>query len=156
MAALEREGLLDETAYRVPFIVRCPSLIPAGRTVEEFVTTVDVQQTMLGFLGVAPCGVEQGRDASPLLQGRSVPWRDEAFIYGTLGERAGIFTPRYELACVEGARDHILFDRLHDPDQVHNLFAEPGHREVVRRLTQRLLAHNRAVGAPEVSWLEKL
>jgi arylsulfatase A-like enzyme len=182
LAALERAGRLDdtvvvfttdhgeymgehgiyaknqlyETAYRVPFVLRYPRRVPPGSVVDRFVTTVDVQQTLLGLLGIEPCGEEQGRDASPLLRGREIPWRDEAFIYGTLRDRAGIFTPRYELAYVWGARDHVLFDRLEDPDQVVNLFARPSHQAVVRELTERLLEHNRSVGAPEAEWLAEL
>jgi arylsulfatase A-like enzyme len=144
---------LYETAYRVPFVARCPGLLPADTAVGNFVTAVDVQQTLLGFLGVAPSGQEQGRDASPLLRGEKVPWRDEAFIYGTVKDKAGIITPRWELAYVKGARDHILFDRAADPEQVENLFHRPSHRGVVRELTERLAAHNRGVGAPEAAWL---
>jgi arylsulfatase A-like enzyme len=147
---------LYETAYRVPFVARCPCLLPAGRTIGGFVTAVDVQQTLLGLLGVSPSGAEQGRDASPLLRGGTVPWRDEAFLYGTLGDRAGIFTPRWELAYVRGARDHILFDRREDPDQINNLFTDPRHQKVVRGLTERLVEHNRGVGSPEAVWLEGL
>ncbi len=148
---------LYETAYRVPFIVRFPPSIPRARTVDRFLTTVDVQQTLLGLMGVEPSGDEQGRDASPLLRGEEfLDRQDEAFIYGTAFNRAGIITPEFQLAYVRGARDHILFDRRSDPLQTRNLFHESEYGGVVDELTERLVAHNRAVGAPEAEWLADL
>jgi len=66
----------------------------------SFVTTVDFQQTLLGLIGVSACGSEQGRDASPLMLGQTVPWVNEAFIHPNDVPRTGIFTPEFELAYV--------------------------------------------------------
>ena len=182
MSALERTGILDETivvfttdhgeymgehgiyaknqlyetAYHIPFIVRYPSLIQPGHVVDHFVTTVDVQQTLLGLLGLPAHGIDQGRDASPLLRGDQLSWQDEAFIYGTAYNRAGIFTPEYELAYIQGEEDHILFDRREDPLQVNNLFHSAASRSVIAELTERLIEHNRAIDAPEAAWLEQV
>jgi uncharacterized sulfatase len=183
MTALESSGLLDETivvfttdhgeymgehgiyaknqlyetAYRVPFVVRTPpSVAPGGRTVDSFLTAVDVQQTLLGLLGIPANGTEHGRDGSGLIRGEGAEpsWRDEAYVYGTAFNRVGIFTPDYELAYVMGARDHILFDRRRDPLQTANLFHNPEMRPAVRALTDRLIEHTGTVGAPECEWLE--
>jgi len=105
---------------------------------------------------VPACGKEQGRDVSPLLRRERPPWRDEAFIYGTAYNRAGIFTPEYELVYVKGEEDTILFDRREDPLQVNNLFHSAASRRVVGELTGRLIEHNRAIDAPEVAWLERV
>lgn len=179
ISALEQEGILDETiivfttdhgeymgehgiyaknqlyegAYRIPFIIRYPPGVRAGTTLEGFVTTVDVQQTLLGLMDVSAGGDEQGRDASLLIRGESIPWEDEAFIYGTMADRAGVFTPEYELAYAKNSKDHILFDRIHDTSQVRNLFFDPDYSHVVEELTQRLVSHNQAIGAPESIWL---
>jgi len=147
---------LYETAYHIPFVVRYPALIRPGHVVERFITTVDAQQTLLGLMGLPASGVEEGRDASLLLRGGHPSWRDEAFIYGTAYNRAGIFTPEYELAYVKDETDHILFDRREDPLQVNNLFHDAAFRGVVAELTERLIEHNRAIGAPEAAWLERV
>ncbi len=149
------KNLLYETAYHVPFLVRYPDLIRPGSIVDQFISSVDVQQTLLGLLGLTSSEATQGRDASPLLRGERIPWEDEVFIYGTAYDRAGIITPGYELACVKEDIDHILFDRRNDALQVKNLFYDETCGRVVKDLTQRLLAHNRAIGAPEVAWLER-
>ena len=182
MSALQRTGILDETivvfttdhgeymgehgiyaknqlyetAYHIPFVVRYPARIQPGHVVDQFVTTVDAQQTLLGLLGLRACGRDEGRDASPLLRGEQLPWQDEAFIYGTAYNRAGIFTPEYELAYIKGEEDHILFDRREDPLQMSNLFHSAALRSVAAHLTERLIEHNRAIDAPEAAWLERV
>jgi arylsulfatase A-like enzyme len=142
------------TAYQVPFLIRWPARIPAGRRIEAFVTAVDVQQTILGLMGLKPCGREQGRDASPLLRGEKTDWEDVAWIHHSSLKSAGIFTPKYELVLRENGR-HQLFDRTSDPEQTRNLAADPARRETFQELARRILGHNRQIKSPAVSWLER-
>ncbi len=144
---------LYETAHRVSLLMRLPDKISAATHVRECLATVDVQPTVLGLLGLPGSGREQGRDTSPLLHGDASAWRNEAFIHHSSLERAGIFTPEWEFALVEGA-DAILFDRTNDPDQTRNLYSDPKHKSTVDELTERVLAHNREVEAPALKWLE--
>lgn len=140
------------TAYQIPFLVRWPRKIRAGTVIDRFVTNVDVQQTLLGLMGIPPCGREQGRDASPLLRGETIAWKDEAMIHHSSLESAGIFTPEYELV-LKADGTHMLFDRLKDPEQTTNLCDSLQHRGVMRDLSQRIVQHNLEVDAPAVSWL---
>jgi uncharacterized sulfatase len=140
------------TAYQIPFLARWPRKIRAGTEIEHFVTNVDVQQTLLGLMGIQPCGREQGRDASPLLRGEKVEWKDEAMIHHSSLESAGIFTPEYELVLKADGK-HMLFDRLKDPEQTRNLCDNPQYGDVMRNLAQRVVQHNLEVDAPAVSWL---
>ena len=82
-------------------------------------------------------------------------WEDAAHIHHSSRDRAGIFTPEFELAYVRDS-DAILFDRKNDPDQVKNLFYDPAYREVAAELTDRILEHNVAVEAPAAEWLKEL
>ncbi len=152
---LMHKNQLYETAYRLPFLIRWPEKISAGTVVENIISTVDFQPTVLALMGIAPSGREQGKDASGLLQGQNVNWKDESFIHHSSLERAGIFTPEFELAYVKD-RDAILFDRINDPEQVNNLFDNPAYSGVVVELTRRIVKHNVAVDAPATSWLKKL
>ncbi|WP_206109205.1 sulfatase-like hydrolase/transferase [Paenibacillus sp. HB172176] len=151
---LEKNNLY-ESAYRIPLIMRWPEQLKAGSVVDRIVSIVDFQQTLLGLLGLPPCGREQGRDASPLLRGDSPEWTDEAFIHPNDVPRAGIFTPDFELAYVgrgwkreenHAFRDHILFDRRKDPNQLHNLFGLPEYTSVIHELTDRIIAHHQQLG----------
>jgi len=142
------------TAYQLPFLVRWPKKICAGTVLEQFVTNVDVQQTLLGLMGVEPSGREQGRDASPLLRGETVEWKDEAMIHHSSLESVGIFTPKYELVLKANGR-HMFFDRINDPEQTKNLCGNPEYRDIMRELAGRIIEHNVEVDAPAVSWLRR-
>jgi len=143
------------TAYQIPFIIRWPKRIRPGTEINNFVTNVDVQQTLLGLMGIKPCGREQGRDASGLLRGKKIKWKDEAMIHHSSLQSAGIFTPEYELV-LKANGNHMLFDRINDPEQVENLYNNPKYSNVKKDLARRIIRHNIDVDAPAVSWLEKM
>jgi len=141
------------TAYQIPFIVRWPKKIQPGTVINQFVTNVDVQQTLLGIMGIKPCGREQGRDASGLLRGEKIEWTDEAMIHHSSLASAAIFTPEYELV-LKADGNHMLFERLNDPDQMENLNNNPDYKQVMKNLAERILRHNIEVNAPAASWLK--
>jgi arylsulfatase A-like enzyme len=151
---LHAKNLLYETAYRIPMIVHWPKGIEAGTRIDNVMSTVDFQQTLLGLMGVAASGREQGRDGSAFLRGEELEWDDRAFLHHCSHTRAGIFTREYELALVEDG-DSILFDRVNDPDQVTNLFDDPDHADVVVELTGRVVAHHEKLGTPASEWLRQ-
>ena len=146
---------LYETAYRIPLLIRWPKKIAGNTAVDNIVSTVDFQPTVLSLMGIEPSGREQGKDASALIQGRKTDWRDVSFIHHASLKRAGIFTKKYELAYVQN-NDHILFDRLNDPEQVNNLFNDPKYKNVIDELTEQIIAHNTEVDSPALSWLKEL
>jgi len=143
------------TAYQIPLMIRWPRKIRPGTIVEHFVTTVDIQPTLLGLMGLEPCGREQGTDASALLTGRSNRWHDEALIHHSSLDSAGIFTPQFELI-LRADGNHMLFDRVNDPEQLHNLFGQDRYAKVVRQLTERILQHHLQLNGREVSWLRPI
>jgi arylsulfatase A-like enzyme len=143
------------TAYQIPFIIRWPKRIRAGTVINNFVTNVDVQQTLLGLMGIKSCGREQGRDASGLLRGERIEWKDEAMIHHSSLESSGIFTPEYELV-LKAKGKHMLFDRINDPEQMKNLYNSPEYRKIFNNLAKRIIRHNIDVNSPAVSWLKKI
>jgi arylsulfatase A-like enzyme len=140
------------TAYQIPCLIRWPEKIKAGTTISHFVTNVDIQQTLLGLMEVEASGREQGRDASPLLRGEKIGWKDEAMIHHSSLESAGIFTSEYELV-LRASGKHMLFSRLQDPEQTRNLHGNPEYTNIMKELTERVIRHNIKVDAPAVSWL---
>ncbi len=149
---LHAKNQIYETAYHIPMLVRFPAAVRGGTVIERVVSTVDFPPTILRLMGQEPCGREQGRDASPLLRGRTTAWRDEAFLHHSSLDRAGIFTADFELCLVRG-EEHVLFDRRSDPQQVHNLFGDERYADVVADLTGRVVTHNERIGSPAASWL---
>jgi len=143
------------TAYQIPFIVRWPKRIRAGTVINNFVTNVDVQQTLLGLMEIKPCGREQGRDASGLLRSEKIKWTNEAMIHHSSLEAAGIFTPEYELV-LKAKGNHMLFDRINDPEQTKNVYNNSDYRKIMGELAKRIIRHNIDVNAPAASWLKKI
>lgn len=152
---LTGKNKLYETAYRIPMLIRWPEHIQPGSQLDSFVTTVDFQTTLLGLLGIGACGREQGRDASSLLLGKDLdePWQNQAFIHPNIDLHTGVFTEKYELAYVGTSRngdqefkDHILFDRVKDPQQINNVFADPHYQAVVKELTEKIVDHHNELG----------
>lgn len=144
------KNMIYETAHHVPFVVRWPERIAAGMVVDQVVASVDFQQTLLGLIGVEPCGREQGRDASPLLAGESIDWSDEAFIHHPSHQWAGVYTPEW-LYAVHSEGYALLFDRHEDPDQVNNVIASKP--AVVDDLRARVRGHLVQWSAPQTGWL---
>lgn len=144
---------LYETAYRVPMLIRWPEKIAPGTRVDQLVGSVDFMPTILTLMGFEPRGREHGRDASGLLRGDAVEWDDVCYIHHD-ANRAGVFTPNYELAYVKG-HEAILFDRENDPLQVNNLFDAPEHSEMIAALTAALAAHHASVNSPAAAWLRE-
>jgi N-acetylglucosamine-6-sulfatase len=146
-------GLIDKrTAYewsmRVPLIVQCPAVIPAGKPITQVVANLDIAPTLLEAAGVpVPAGLD-GRSFWPLAQGKTIPWREE-FLYEYFWERNFPQTPtlhalrtdRYKYVHVQGLWDiDELYDLQVDPGETRNLIASPEHAPIARRLNQRLFA----------------
>ncbi len=152
---LMNKGKPYDTAYHIPFIMCWPNGINAGTVVDNVVSNVDFLPTILGLMGYQSSGREQGNDGSGLLKGRIAGWKDESFIHHRPTGCLGIYTREYVLCYVNG-KDHILFDRKNDPDEINNLFGNPAYQDVIDELTARLIEHNIEVGNPEVQWLEQI
>ena len=142
-----------EGAYRLPFIVRWPGGVPKGKVIDNMVSTVDFQQTLLGLVGVKASGREQGRDASPLLTGQKVKWDDFAYLHHSSFKMSGIVTPKLHLGLFEG-NDTVFYDKINDPDQLNNLVIDKKEEKQRRHLIEKLVEHHKEVQTPESSWIK--
>jgi N-acetylglucosamine-6-sulfatase len=130
-------GLIDkrcmyEESIRVPLIVHCPELMPAGRRRLELVTNLDFAPTFLEFAGVAVPEDMQGASLMPLIRGEQPHWR-EAILYEYFWEDSfpqtptvyGIRTDGYKLMEFHGIWDRFeLYDLEIDPGEMNNLVAD--------------------------------
>ncbi len=66
--------------------------------VDNIISTVDFKSTILGLMGFEPSDNEQGHDASELMSGAKVSWKDKAFMHLKPGSaHLGIWTPQYSI-----------------------------------------------------------
>ena len=146
------KNMVYQAVYQVPMLIRWPETIKAGTVIDRTIGATDFQQTILGLMEMQPCGREQGDDASSLLRGEDMDWKDEAFIHNSRFNFAGIFTPQHEMAFTRFGQ-HMLFDRKADPEQICNLFDDPSCQDIVKDLGDRIVAHNRELDSPAMEWL---
>jgi uncharacterized sulfatase len=147
------KNMMYETAHRVPFLIRWPERIAQGTVVDRVIASVDFQQTLLGLVGIEPCGREQGRNGADLLQGTETTWEDVAYIHHPSYKWAGVFTSEYAYARDDSGYA-MLFDRQTDVDQAENLMvSDTGHPVDLSVMEDALKRHYESIKSPVRGWL---
>ena len=136
-----------EQSIRVPLIMRDPRL-PVGRrgsTNDAMVLNVDVAPTILHAVGISAPTTMQGRDLTPhLQQGTPADWRTD-FFYEHAVHKSSDFIPASQ-ALVTQRMKYIywpdfkveeLFDVVADPNEEHNLIADPARATQLVELRRR-------------------
>jgi arylsulfatase A-like enzyme len=147
---LEKLGYWDES-YHVPLIVVDPRAAAdggRGRVVDAFTESVDVLPTLCDFIGAEVPLQADGWSLSPFLEGEATPvhWRDAAHFEWDFSNPSTQAAEQFfdipmshcSLAVSRGSRykyvqfaaesdlfPPLLFDLEDDPDQIHNLCADP-------------------------------
>jgi choline-sulfatase len=98
----------------VPFMVRRPGVVTAGKRIEETVGTLDISPTILAEAGVAVPEVMEGVDRSEHLLGR-VPARPAVAFSDFLDDRRVIRAGRFKL--ILNGVNPTLFDLQADPGE---------------------------------------
>ncbi|MGQ9573740.1 MAG: sulfatase [Thermoguttaceae bacterium] len=145
-----RKRSLYEGGVRVPFIVRWPGQVPAGRIDDTSVVAgVDFLPTVCKLAGIqTPAGHPlDGEDMSDVLRGAPRPrktplfWEWRFHIFGEPFHRSPILAIRQGdwklLLNPDGSRVE-LYDIPRDPTQLNNLADR--NQEVVKRLAEKVLA----------------
>lgn len=125
-----------EGGMRVPCLMRWKGRIPAGRTCDELITTMDLLPTFARLAGTqAPQDrIIDGKDVRPLLFGKpGAKSPHVAFYYYNAARLEAVRSGKWKLY-VPGAkvRKPELYDVVRDPGEKHNRAER--HGDVVRRL----------------------
>ena len=153
---LGEKDLFHECSVRVPLIIADPS--PAadatrGTTCDALVEAIDLAPTFVENFGGTPApNVMEGRSLLPLLRGESPIWRQYAFseydyamqdARATLGRGVDecrlfmVFDGRWKYIHAQGFRP-MLYDLQTDPNEFHDLGADPVHAAERARLKDAL------------------
>jgi arylsulfatase A-like enzyme len=157
-----------EESLRVPLLMRYPRMVTGGQAESRFAMNVDLAPTILDFAGIQVPESMQGRSLRPLVTGQEVEsWRktayysyfenswamrdmsrdqmtDPSFQFWTahrVGPNRGVRTDRYKLIeyyTEDGYAE--LFDLQNDPNEMRNIYGEPGVSEIQTQLTTELRA----------------
>lgn len=137
---------------RVPFVVRWPGHVAAGRRSDALVSLVDLAPTFLTAAGLGVDPSMQGVDLTKTLRSgdpaREGVWIDHRVEHG-LNVNTWI-TARHRLSLhaihAERREEAELYDLGTDPDELHNIAAE--HPALVAELAQQMIRHIASVQGP--------
>jgi len=144
----------EEESANIPFIVRYPRGVPAGRVSDALIGAVDFMPTLLGFLGVDIPDSVQGDDLNGLLTGSREHGVDSVLIqydrpYYPAAPEWSFRALRHDkwLYTVFLSRGPTqLFDLEDDPYELSNLIDSPEYAPIRRDLHERLVARLKELG----------
>ena len=130
-----------EDMVKIPFIVRWPGRVPAGRTSSAFQSLVDLAPTFLRLASAGPAGGMDGVDQSETWTGGRASARDHAVVENRHNPTTMCLNTcvdaRWKITAYLGRPYGELFDLVNDPGEVHNLWddsAASGEKERLLRL----------------------
>jgi arylsulfatase A-like enzyme len=151
-------GLFDkrfmyEESIRMPFLVKWPAAIRPGTKSDAVALNIDFASTFLEAAGLPPSPQMQGRSLLPVLRGRTPQdWRTSMYyrFYHDPGDhntRAhyGVRTRTHKLIYFWTKDQWELFDLVHDPYELHNLYDQPGQDDLTAGLKAELFRLKREV-----------
>lgn len=144
-------GLYDkrfmyEESLRIPLLVRWPAVVRPGSRAEALALNVDFAPTFLEAAGVAVPAAMQGRSLLPVLRGETpADWRTAIYYryYHDPGHHEtrahyGVRSATHKLIHYWKKQQWELFDLRADPQELRNLYGQPGQEAVTAELLATL------------------
>lgn len=135
-----QHGLIAKGAFhyedmiRIPFIVRCPGRIPAGRQTDAMQSLVDLAPTFLKLCSLPVPMSMTGRDQSLVWLGRAEKVRDHIICENrhepTTVHLKTYVDERYKITVYYNREYGELYDLIEDPGEIRNLWDECGYAEL--------------------------
>ena len=141
-----------EESLRIPMLVRYPRAVKAGRTEDRMVLNIDPAATFLDLAGQLVPPVMHGRSWKPLLEEKSVDWRD-SFFYCYFYEKGfgsplttAVRTAEAKLIKYPGHDEWTeVFDLKADPYEIKNLAADPAYADLRKKLEAEYAKQAKAI-----------
>jgi len=132
-----------EDLLRLPFLVRYPGHVPAGRISEAMQSLVDLAPTFLGLAGASVPRLMTGVDQGAVWEGRSAKARDH-IVCEHRNEPTSMHVrtyveARYKITVYYGRTYGELFDLEEDPGELRNVWDDPAYGAVKAELLLRFL-----------------
>lgn len=152
-------GLYDkrfmyEESLRMPFLLRWPRGVRPGTKQAAMAINCDFAPTFLDVAGVPAPADMQGRSMVPLFGGeRPRGWR-KSFYYRyyhdpgdhNTARHYGVRTETHKLIYFDKKDQWECYDLVRDPEEMHNIYAEPEAQETVAALKKELFRLKKELG----------
>ena len=139
-----------EASARIPFLIRWPGKIPAGKVVRSAQCNVDFAPMALSMLGVTN-GVPEfhGTDTSADYLGAQKEVTGDRIVYITnaASKWVAAVNQRYKLV-LSINDDPWLFDLQKDPDELINFYTHPEYRQIAEKMQSALVAQMKQYEEP--------
>lgn len=149
--------IMYEEPLRMPFVIRYPREIEPCSQLGNIILNTDFAPLFLDYAGLQVPDRMQGNSFRSNLQGKTpITWRRSMYYRYWLHQvqrpaHFGIRTDRYKLIFfygdpldMEGAHAEAtppgweFYDLVSDPAEEHNAYDDPGYRDIIRELKDRL------------------
>ncbi len=132
-----------EDLLRVPFIARCPSVIPRGESCNSLISLVDLPTTFLNWAEIEVPNSMVGKNQMPVFSKDVDSVRNEVIVenrqeYTTVHLKT-LVTERFKLTVYFNQSYGELFDLLEDPKELRNLWDCNSCEDLKITLINRLL-----------------
>ncbi|MGD8240175.1 MAG: sulfatase-like hydrolase/transferase, partial [Armatimonadota bacterium] len=132
-----------EDMIKLPFIVRHPGRVPAGRQSAALQTLVDLAPSFLSAAGIETPREMTGVDQTPVWYGEQEEARDHIIVENrhepdTIHVKTYV-DERYKLTVYYNQDYGELFDLQEDPQEINNLWSKPECAELKAELMRKLL-----------------
>lgn len=147
-----KKRTFHESSVRIPLVVRWPGKVPASEVSEALVEIIDIFPTLVEVGGSPPSERCFGRSLWPLIRKQRMEvrdWQVAELVYGDA--RIMLRSRGRKLAVDARGLVYMLYDLESDPDEQHNLAADPASGalalELRRCLASRLEESRQGTGA---------
>ena len=132
-----------EDMLRIPFIVRHPGKVPAGRASNSLQSLVDLAPTFLSAAGLKIPGHMQGVDQLPVWSGQKSEARDHVLVENrhnpTTVHLRTYINDRYKVTIYRKESYGELFDLVKDPMEKNNVWNDPAYKDIKVDLLHRFI-----------------
>jgi arylsulfatase A-like enzyme len=122
--SVERRLAYEESA-KIPLVMRYPKMIKPGSVRNEMVLNIDIAPTMLELGGAKIPDNVQGKSFVPLIESKTVPWRD-SFLIEYWSDKVFPRVLKMGYKCVRTDRwKYIHYVDLNGMDELYDLKKDP-------------------------------
>lgn len=139
-----------EASAKIPFLIRWPGHIPAGKVVGSAQSNIDFAPMALSMMGITNELPEfHGKNTSADYLNAQKNVADDRIVYITnaASKWVAAVNRRYKLV-LSVNDDPWLFDLEKDPDELVNFYTHPEYKEIAEKMQAELVAQMKQYGEP--------